>query len=70
MSNHSHAPLIQLNIKEISMLEEEEKTAEELDAIQEEKEQKSRNRIFWLLVGLCALLVAGIIYELIATLNK
>lgn len=52
------------------MLEEEEKTAEELDAIQEEKEQKSRNRIFWLLVGLCALLVAGIIYELIATLKK
>ncbi|MCR5332800.1 MAG: hypothetical protein K6E11_02110 [Bacilli bacterium] len=49
---------------------EEEKTVEELDALQEEKEQKSRNRIFILLVSICVLLLAGIIYELVTIFTK
>ena len=49
---------------------EEEKTAEELDALQEEKEQKSRNRLFWLLVVVCLALLGGIVYELITIFAK
>ncbi len=52
------------------MYEEEEKTAEELDALREEKDQKSRNRLFWLLVVICAALLGGIIYELITIFTK
>lgn len=49
---------------------DEERSAEELDTLKEEKEQKSRNRTFFLLVGICVLLLAGVIYELIAIFNK
>lgn len=52
------------------MYEEEEKTAEELDALQEEKEQKSRNRLFWLLVLISVALLGGIVYELITIFTK
>ena len=49
---------------------DEEKTVEELEVSQEEKEQTSRNRLFILLVVICVALLGGIIFEMVSIFTK
>lgn len=40
------------------------------EQIKKDKEQKSRNRLFGLMVFICLVLLAGIIYEVITLVQK
>lgn len=48
------------------MAEENNLTPEEQEALQAEKEQKSRNRLFGLLIFFCLVLLGVLVYEIVS----